>query len=251
MIVNAFIPARGGSQGVPKKNIRNLGSKPLIKHTIDFALSAHYFNKVIVSTDSADIATIASNYEISIDSFENIVEDTHIETMSGITLHKRKKNQAQTLSPIRETLFDLAKDNHALSNFDYFFMLQPTSPFRKQSEIVSIQRVMEEDDDWTSIASFTDVGGMHPDRMWRMAEKYNMTPFMSQLSGDNKPRQLLEKLYIKDGAYYVLRKSVLQNAIMLGDKVKSVIRDGIYTVNIDTELDFTIAELINEKYLNF
>lgn len=247
-MIKAFIPARGGSEGVPKKNIRILGDKPLILHTIEFAQKSYLFDEIIVSTDSAEIAAVASKNEIKLDDFENLQTDSILGLENNFKLHKRKKSQAQTLSPIRDTLFEISADNHELSKFDYLCMLQPTSPFRTKEDIVSIEKHLADSENWSSIASFTKVGGMHPDRMWRMTQNSIMSPFLSQLSGDNKPRQLLEELYIKDGAYYLLKSDLLKREVMLGDNVRPIIRDGIYTVNIDTELDFLIAELIYEKY---
>jgi N-acylneuraminate cytidylyltransferase len=162
-------------------------------------------------------------------------------------LHKRKNIQADTLSPIRETLFDIAKNDHPLSDFDYLCMLQPTSPFRHRNDIKGIESLIKNENTWTSIASVTEVGGMHPDRMYRVITNKYLEAFQSQATGYNNPRQLLEKLFIKDGAYYMLKKTTLSAKEMLGDKMLPLFRNSFYTINIDTELDFKIAELIADS----
>lgn len=250
MKTHAFIPARGGSTGVIRKNIKNLGGKPLIFHTINFARSVDMFEQVTISTDDSEIADISTNGKITTKIFKSLIEDQVIEISRNFMLHKRKNIQANTLSPIRETLFDIAKDEHPLSNFDYVCMLQPTSPFRHRNDIEGIQSLIKSENVWTSIASVTEVGGMHPDRMYRVLTDKYLQAFQSQATGDNKPRQLLEKLFIKDGAYYVLKKTTLRANEMLGDKMLPLFRSGFHTINIDTELDFKIAELVADSFMD-
>lgn len=246
----AFIPARGGSTGVIRKNIKNLGGKPLIFHTIDFARSIDIFEQIIISTDDSEIADISTNGKINAKIFKTLIEDQVIEISNNFILHKRKSIQADTLSPIRETLFDIAKEEHPLSDFDYVCMLQPTSPFRHRNDIEGIQSLIKNENAWTSIASVTEVGGMHPDRMYRVVTNKYLQAFQSQATGDNKPRQLLEKLFIKDGAYYMLKKTTLRANKMLGDNMLPLFRNGFHTINIDTELDFKIAELVADSLMN-
>lgn len=244
MSTDAFIPARGGSIGVPGKNTRLLAGKPLIRHTIDFALNSGLFRRVVVSTDSAQIAEISTEQEISQSTFHDLPEGQILPISDDLFLHKRKSEQAQTLSPIRDVLFELAAENSRLGDFEILMMLQPTSPFRTEQELEDIFQIIKTVDTWSSLASVTSIGGMHPDRMYRNTEKGFLEPYLPQNGGDNKPRQLLEDLLIKDGAYYVLRRENLQNGIMLGDEMISYFREGLRTANIDTETDFRLAELI-------
>jgi len=244
MRINAFIPARGGSTGVPRKNIRMLDGIPLISHSIEFARSLTTISKIIVSTDSSQIATIASQNVLSEIDFEKLREDSLIGIDERLILHKRPSIQAQTLSPIRDVLFDLCQAREDLDEFDYLCMLQPTSPFRTTSEMSEITRLMKTNYEWTSIASFTEVSGMHPDRMYRRENQVYVTPYINQRNLDNKPRQLLDPLIIKDGAYYVFKTEKLKERVMLGDKILPFLRKGLRTLNIDTETDFEVAELI-------
>ena len=242
---DAFIPARGGSVGVPGKNIRILSGKPLIKHTIDFAIGSELFRNILVSTDSSLIAELSTGGELSQSKFESLPEGEIFPISKNLLLHKRKSEQAQTLSPIRDVLFELATGSTQLSDSEHLIMLQPTSPFRTKRELEEIFEITETCESWSSLASVTSVGGAHPDRMYRNTKNGVLQPYLSQNGGDNKPRQLLEDLVIKDGAYYVLKSENLRNRIMLGDEMISYFREGLRTANIDTETDFRMAELIS------
>lgn len=246
----AFIPARGGSVGVPGKNIRLLQGKPLIEHTIDFAEKSNFFTKIIVSTDSGSIANIASKNLVSVGKFEEMLENSFEEVRDSLIIHKRLKRQAETLSPIREVLFDLARREDAISQFDFLWMLQPTSPFKQPLDLVKIRSLLSSNQSWTCISSFTSIGGMHPDRMYKRGEGNYLEPYILQDNQDNKPRQLLSELFIKDGAFYIFKKSNLVQNVLMGDRVLPYFREGLQTINIDTLNDFKIAELIENPFEN-
>ena len=247
-IHSAFIPARGGSIGVPGKNIRTLHGKPLILHTIDYAKKSTFFSRIIISTDSAEIATIASNEVVSKNEFSELRTDEFVSLDDNLYLHKRPPWHAETLSPIREVLFEFAKREDILGEFDFLWMLQPTSPFRQTSDLTNIELLMKSDHGWTSITSLTSVGGMHPDRMYSKGQGKYLKAFMYQGNKDNKPRQLLSELFIKDGAFYIFRKEELQKRMLMGDRILPYFREGLKTLNIDTLNDFKIAELIDDPF---
>jgi len=245
--ITAFIPARGGSTGVLKKNIRLLHGKPLILHTLDFAKSSEVFSKIIVSTDDSEISTVASYGKLSREQFLQAPEGAYLTVGSEFYIHKRPANQAQTLSPIREVLFDMALQEDSILDSELLMMLQPTSPFRRHEELYEIKTIIKRQHDFTSIVSVTSVGGQHPDRMYRV-ESQCLRPYLDQQNLDNKPRQLLEELFIKDGAYYLLKRSVLRERILLGEHMVPLFRSGLCTINIDTLTDFKMAELIVDPY---
>jgi CMP-N,N'-diacetyllegionaminic acid synthase len=249
-MITAFIPARGGSEGVPGKNIRILHNKPLIVHSLEFAVNQKEFEKVVVSTDSEEIAIAAFGSEVVSKSLWNSLGDDQVMEIASerIFLHKRPKQEAMRLSPIRDTIFKFASRRDNLANFEFICMLQPTSPFRRHQELTEITQIAMERDEWTSIVSVADVGGNHPDRMWRLFQDGLLSPLIDQEDEDNRPRQLLEKLYIKDGAYYFLKKEQLLRQKLLGNRVIPYIRKGLCTVNIDSELDFILASAITSPY---
>ena len=219
----AFVPARGGSQGVKGKNWRDLGGKPLILWTLEFALSSNAISEVYLSSDSETIAHIGSSGKIGVETFVDLPEDSITELDKNFYFHRRRRDQAQTLSLISEVLFDFVKRNKLWERFDFLLLLQPTSPFRSEEEIDRLLDLLQTDG-WSSIVSLKDIGGMHPDRMYKLEDGI-ATPFSDQSLGDNRPRQSLEKLFIKDGAYYLLRIENLAREIMLGNRILPFFRE--------------------------
>lgn len=245
----AFVPARAGSIGVPGKNRRSLAGLPLSMWSVKFALENQIIKHIYFSTDDEELAVNVAPDSFSLDQFRLMPEDAVFEISKKISIHRRSKSQAQTLSLISEVLFDFVNQNLIYEKFDYLLLLQPTSPFRKQDELTRMLNTPPYDT-WSSIVSMKDVGGMHPDRMYRVKSGV-ATPFLSQENGDNKPRQLLEPLLIKDGAFYLLKTENLKNKIMLGDSVVPFVREGLSTINIDTPEDFSLAEYYaNEFFKN-
>lgn len=238
----AFIPARGGSVGIPNKNLQEVHGLSLVERSWLHAHQCGFFDFSVISTDSYQIASAIFS-GLTKDDFLNLHEEEIKELSEGAFLHRRPRGDAQTLSPIKDTLFKLSQKTFA--EFDLVWMLQPTTPFRNLEESKNIKKLSEDTSGWSSIVSMKDTGGVHPDRMYRLKEKF-AEPFINQSKGDNIPRQLLEKLYIKDGAYYVLRRSNLLERIMLGYEVLPFIRSGKWTINIDTLEDLELAQSLKE-----
>ena len=232
MVNVAFIPARGGSVGIKNKNLQKVGGKTLIKRSLEHAATSDNFDTIVVSTDSFDIASEIFP-SISFKEFGNFLDDELILIDSKLFLHKRKTEQAQVLSPIRDVLFDIS---HKI-DYNCLWLLQPTSPFREILEFLTIGQVVSKltksNTEWSSIVSFKSANGYHPDRMVKKIGDY-VVPILDQTNGDNAPRQTLDPVYIKDGGFYVLKKENLDNKIMLGDRIIPFIREGIKTINIDS-----------------
>ncbi|MGO4699643.1 hypothetical protein AB4Z50_36195, partial [Paenibacillus sp. 2TAB26] len=113
-----IIPARGGSKGLPDKNIKMLNGKPLIAYTIEAAISAKYVSKVIVSTDSEKIAAVAISYgaECPFMRPDHLADDN-----------------SRSIDVYRYTIKELENKEDILIN--EFIVLQPTSPFRTGQDI--------------------------------------------------------------------------------------------------------------------
>jgi CMP-N,N'-diacetyllegionaminic acid synthase len=244
--VCAFIPARGGSQGVKGKNWRMLGGLPLVNWTIEFANSLNSIEKIFLSTDSSQIAEVSTNGALTPLDFLSLPENSLSQISEKMHLHKRCAAQAGTLSLISDVLYEFTLQNRIYEEYEYLLLLQPTSPFRSAIELGRLLELASQQSKWSSIVSVKDVGGMHPNRMYRIVSQW-ATPILDQKLGDDRPRQSLERLYIKDGAYYLLRTENLLNKTLLGNKILSFERQGLWTVNIDTEEDFAFAEFAAQK----
>ena len=224
MRILGLIPARGGSKGVPGKNIKKLGGKPLLQYTSEVALKSKFLSKVILSSDNDAIIKIAK--EVSLD-----------------VPFKRPANLAEdgssTLQVIKHAL-DFYKNLG--ENFDAVCLLQVTSPFRSlefldkalqdfmkfgTDSLISVLEVPHEyNPHWTFES--TDLGTL------RIA------------TGEQEiisRRQELPKAYHRDGSIYITKTSVIEKHNSLyGDSISFIENDKELYVNIDTFEDWERAE---------
>lgn len=221
----AIIPARGGSKGLPGKNYKLLNGKPLISYTIQAALDSGVFDKVIVSTDSEEIAEIA------------------------------KKNGAEVPFMRPERLAgDAASSDaaimHALNfmevvegeEFDYVCKLQPTSPLRTKEDIREAFALLLE----KKANSVVSVCECEHSPLWSgvITEDLRIDNFISkQLAITN--RQKLQNYYRLNGAIYISKvDSFKKNGCFFGENSIAYIMPRKRSVDIDDILDFKFAELL-------
>jgi CMP-N,N'-diacetyllegionaminic acid synthase len=215
------IPARGGSKGVPGKNIRNLCGKPLIAWTIEAARKSKYLDSFILSSDDEKIIAIAKEWGCPAP-FVRPPELARDDTSSvDVVLHAI---------------------NH-LSGYDYVVMLQPTSPFRLPEDIDEcISMCISKNAD--SCVSLTEPE-KSPYWMYSMNPDGRMTPV---LANENKlffRRQNLPAVNVLNGAVYVaLCSSLAEKKQFIDSSTLGYLMPKERSVDIDTELDFRICELI-------
>lgn len=220
-----IIPARGGSRGVPRKNIRPLGGKPLLAWTIEAALASS-LDRVIVSSDDDEIINVANGYG----ELAPFVRPAELATDSAETL------------PVVQHAVRFVEDSHG--PVDIVVLLQPTTPLRRAADIdAGLEKMKRTGCD--SVVSVVEVGGYHPFRMKRVVGDDRLINYIDQGFEDMRPRQALPPVYIREGSLYIARRGVVMegNALVGGD-ARAVIVDPERTVNIDTEADFVRAEQI-------
>ncbi len=225
----AIIPARGGSKKIPRKNIMLLAGKPLIAWTIEMALKCQCIDRVIVSTDDTEIADTSRKY------------GAEIPFMRPMDLSQ-------------DSTSDLAVCQHALRQIadnenyhpDIVVWLRPTCPLRRVEDIkAGVDKLIETGAD--CVRSVTQVEH-HPYWMKRLEED-RLQPFLKDK--DEKKyyqRQLLPELYRLNGVVdVVLAKNVLMKQQLFRGDMRAVIIPSEFSVDIDTELDFMLAETILER----
>ncbi len=220
--VLGIIPARGGSKGIPSKNIKELDGMPLIAYTIRAAISSN-LTHVIVSTDSQTIADIAIRYGANVPFLrpDNLATDT-----------------ASSMPVAIHGLLEMEKLYEC--QYDAVMLLQPTTPFRTTEDINSaISLLIEKDTD--SVISVVDVGGTHPARMKYLREGLLIDPPFCE-EKENQNRQELEPMFIRNGAIYLSKRNVLLKGTYKGDSCAALIMPNKRSVNIDTIFDFEYAE---------
>jgi len=219
MTLLALIPARGGSKGIPGKNIRPLAGKPLIAHTIAAALQVSALERVVVSTDDPAIATVALEWGAEVPFLrppELAADDT-----PGI---------APVLHAL-EQLPDVAQ----------LLLLQPTSPLRSSADIeglLAFQRTRQ----CPSVVSVC-VSSKHPQWSYRLAASAELSPFLPPAPADC--RQQLEPVYALNGAMYLCDRAWLQNhGSFVGPGTLGYPMPPERSVDIDTPLDWLWAETL-------
>ncbi|MDX9701583.1 MAG: acylneuraminate cytidylyltransferase family protein [Candidatus Auribacterota bacterium] len=227
----AFIPARSGSQRVPCKNIKNLCGKPLIAYTISAALKSRLCKRVVVSTDSPEIADIAKQY------------GAEVPFLRPESISKGNSTEMEFFT-------------HALSWFeeneqytpDLIVLLYPTSPLRQPQ---TIDRAVEEFLAHPQADSLRSVKlcSEHPYKMWRIEDGY-LYPFVKDNPKNTHTlsTQLFPQIYIQNASIYITKPSTIRDKQSpTGDLIVPFVMDELESIDINTPLDFSFAELVMQK----
>lgn len=236
MEVFAFILARGGSKGLPGKNIKQLHGKPLIAWTIEAAQQAPEITRVFVSTDDDKIAAVAEQH--------------------GAEVLQRPIELA-TDDALAHPVFEYHLNELARAGMspDVVVDLRPTSPLRQSHRISEgVKKLIDAGEGADSVRAVM-VANKHPYKMWSMAEDESIAPFLpKEFTGMDEPydacRESLPVVYQNNGAMYAIwPKTILEKKTLTGDKVLSYVMEDWESVNIDNELDFLMAEILMKKKL--
>ncbi len=223
-----IIPARGGSKGIKNKNIKLLNKKPLIYWTIKEALKVKDFSKIIVSTDSKKIRSIAIKYKI----YCPFLRPKNI-----------SKDNSHTIDAIKHTC-NFVKRNKIV-NFKYIMILQPTSPLRKKVDIQKSIKLFRKFKKASSLISVVKVTDNHPARMYYKKNEYLFRNPLSEKRTGN-PRQKLKKMYLRNGSIYILKEKNLSKNF-LGNNPIGFEMPKERSLNIDDDFDFKIARSLVER----
>ena len=220
----AIIPARSGSKGLKDKNIKLLNGKPLISYTIEAAINSKMFDEVMVSTDSIEYAEIAKLYGAKVPFMRN---------------SELSNDTASSWDVVRDVL---NKYKEAGKEFDTVALLQPTSPLRTAQDIIDGYKIMND----KSANSVIGVCEVDHSPLWMntLPKDNSMKDFINP-KFVGLPRQKLDKYYRINGALYIIRTDfLLKTNNFYKDKSYALIMDKEKSIDIDTELDFRIANTI-------
>jgi len=219
--VLAVITARGGSKGVPRKNIRSVAGKPLIAWTIEEAKKSRYVDRLILSSEDMDIVKVAALWGCE-------------------TPFLRPKELARDDTPGVEPIL------HVLDNlpdeYDYVVLLQPTSPLRQVDDIDGCIKRMRE----YSAPSCVTVTEVDKSPYW-MYEINNASLLIPFLIGREKPlrRQDMPSIYALNGAVYAGESlRVKKMKTFLAPETVAYVMPRERSLDIDTELDMKICEFL-------
>lgn len=225
MKVLALIPARGGSKGVPRKNIRSLGGRPLLAWTVNTAREVPGLHRLIVSTEDAEIATVAraAGAEVPFLRPAELADD-----------------HAKSIDVVRHALDTLAA---AGETYDAVCLLQPTTPFRS-AELLRTALETFATGEYSGLVTASRVPAhYHPN--WTFLDAGNGLLAPAQGPGSVVPRrQDLPPAFIRDGAVYLTKTETLLAGSFFGDRLGYVENTDPHQINIDTMADWQRAETI-------
>ena len=227
--VLAVIPARGGSKGIPGKNIRAFAGKPLIVHSIQASLQCPLITRTVVSTDDDEIAEVAKAH--------------------GAQVVRRPDDLATDTSLVIDAI------KHAVRNVEeegeeiyMVLLLEPTSPLRRAEDLENCIQVLLEDRA-DSVATFTP-SDISPNRLWRVSGDI-VEPFIEG-AVPWLPRQKQPKAFELTGQIYGLSRKILfereDSISTVSGRIFPVITPRETALDIDTEFDFVMAEKVMEHF---
>jgi len=213
----AVIPARGGSVGVPGKNIRDLNGKPLISYTAEQVSQVPEIDKVVVSTDSPAIKKVSEGLGLCV-----------IDRPAALAT-----SEASTESALLHVLDELQEQGES---YDYIVVLEPTSPFRSAATIRN---------------AIQDIISSSAPSLLAVTETRNVIGqieggfFKPWVAGERRRRQDREPKYVEASTIYVCRVDYLrQTGTLVSDQWRAFIVPENEALDINTPLDFHLAELV-------
>ncbi|MGE3519678.1 MAG: HAD hydrolase family protein [Vicinamibacterales bacterium] len=225
--VVAIVPARGGSKSLPRKNIRSLGGVPLLSYSISAGLSARTVDRVIVSTDDQEIATLARE------------AGAEVPFLRPAALADDSTRDLPVFEHALEWL-----ERHEGHVPEIVVQLRPTSPLRPPDCVDRAIDLLRGDPTADSVRAVVRAS-QHPYKMWTLQPDGGMAPLLDGAGPEpfNRPRQELPAAYWQTGHVDAIRTSTIRDkASMTGGRVLALVIDGAYACDIDTEADLLEAE---------
>ncbi|HEV8722671.1 MAG TPA: acylneuraminate cytidylyltransferase family protein [Candidatus Binatia bacterium] len=219
-----IITARGGSKGIPRKNIKPLCGKPLLCYTAEAALAARRLNRVVLTTDDEEIAEVGRRYGVDVPFL-------------------RPKELAQDDTP------SLLVVQHAVAfleeraqRYDVICLLQPTSPLRTSADIDGCIELLEESGADAVVSIVTVPIQFNPHKLYLQDQE----GFLHLITGEREPiprRQDIPPAFRRDGSVYLTRRDVvMKDHSLYGKRVKGFLMNGDRSVDIDGPEDWDTAE---------
>lgn len=222
-----IIPARAGSKGVPQKNRRLVGGRPLIQYSIDVALRSKQLTRIVVSTDDPVICDLAR--------------------VSGIEVVERPVGLAGDASAVIDAVRHVIETSLAGGRVmpEAIVLLQPTAPLRKVEDIDNAVQLFF-DNNMNPVCSVSRCEDNHPARMYRLDSSGRLEPLMPEFAGLR--RQELPPIYHRNGAIYVFGRRELDAGQIIVPGMTPWVMDARQSLNVDTEFDLLVLDtMVSQK----
>jgi CMP-N-acetylneuraminic acid synthetase len=230
-LVLAVVPARGGSKGIPRKNLQLLGGRPLVAHAVAAGCSAMpLVSRVVCSTDDPEIAAVA------------VAAGAEVPFLRPCELAQDSSEDW----PVFVHLLDWLAAHQSWVP-DLIVNLRPTSPLRTSRHVEAAIRLLLESG--ADSVKAVCLARQHPHKMWLRGPDSEIEPFLKtpfRLSrGPDVPRAQLEDVYWQNGVVDVTRREVVrEQGVMIGRRVAGLVTLPEESIDIDTPMDLALAELL-------
>lgn len=226
--VLGIIPARGGSKGVPRKNLRNLAGKPLLEYTAEAALASTRLSRIILTTEDLEIAEAGRQCGIEV---------------PFLRPESLARDDTPMLPVIRHAVKTLEDSG---DRFDAICLLQPTNPLRRPEDLDNCIRLLDEQEADSVVSMLPVPVEFNPHWVWFS----DSNGYLKIATGEEMPiprRQDLPAAWHREGSVYVTRRDILiERNTFYGTKMIGYMMDPEKTVNIDTMEDWVRAEKLIE-----
>lgn len=225
--VLAVIPARGGSKGIPRKNLRMLAGKPLLVWTIDAAQQSKYIDRIILSSEDAEIIKVAQEWGCEV---------------PFVRPHDLARDDTPGIAPVIHALDALPE------KYQYVVLLQPTSPLRQASDIDSALELCYH----SQAPSCVSVAETEKSPYWMyfLGDGNKPVPVLPSPK-PNLRRQDVPRTYGLNGAIYVAETNVLsEKQVFVFDDSVVYVMPKERSLDIDSELDLMVCELLLQRKQN-
>jgi CMP-N,N'-diacetyllegionaminic acid synthase len=222
MNIMVVIPARGGSKGIPRKNCKLLGGKPLIHYSIEAAQEVFENNQILVSTDDLEIKICAEQTGIEVPFLRPADLSTDTAGSYEVLLHA--------------VAFEEARGNKP----DVLLLLQPTSPFRTAKHITEALKLYNDELDMV-----VSVVQAKANPYYNLFEENVEGNLLKSKPSDFTRRQDCPDVWEYNGAIYIIKiKTLKQKTLAAFEKVRKYVMDEISSHDIDTMIDWKVAEIL-------
>ena len=222
-----IIPARKGSKKVKLKNFIKLNNKEIIQYTIDTAKKIERYCDIIISSDYPNITKFTKKNNL---------------TFYGFRPRKLSGDKVETVDVVKYELKKIQKIKKII--YKFILLLQPTCPIRDTKKIIKAIKIIKNNKNINSVISIKDVEGNHPARMKTMGKDNIIKNFLKNKKENMKPRQSLEKIFIRSGSFYLIRVlNMMKENSLVSNKCYGIIVKDLEAVNIDTTDDLNILKM--------
>lgn len=217
--VTAIIPVRGGSKGIPRKNLLEFAGDTLLERTIKFAARSARIERTIVSTDDAEMFEIAAKH--------------------GVAAPTRRPDALAQDDTTTDAVLEHLIGQAGIAD-GYILLLQVTSPLRTLDDLEQLCAGFEAAEDTDAAVSLCRHQGSHPAKMLRIEDR-RIAPFLDRkFTG---PRQTLPEVFVLNGAFYLIERDVfLRERTFLPDRTMPFVMPPAHSANLDTPEDWQILQ---------